>query len=86
MKGTKFLGLNRIRFLHRSGRGGLNVGSLRAKNMALLGKWWGRLSREGESLWVRVIKSIHGASGGIWEGRNMGLGLTGGGEACGGIL
>ena len=45
--------------------------------MALLGKWWGRLRREGESLWVRVIKSIRGASGGIGEGRNMGLGLTG---------
>ncbi|GJY92863.1 putative RNA-directed DNA polymerase, partial [Tanacetum coccineum] len=46
------------------GLGGLNIGSLRAKNLALLGKWWWRFKNEGRNLWVNVIKSIHGASGG----------------------
>ncbi|GJT43170.1 reverse transcriptase domain, reverse transcriptase zinc-binding domain protein [Tanacetum coccineum] len=51
---------------------GLNIGSLRAKNMALLGKWrWG-FKRDGGSLWVRVIKSIHGNSGGLGEVRAWG--------------
>ncbi|GKB99769.1 reverse transcriptase domain, reverse transcriptase zinc-binding domain protein [Tanacetum coccineum] len=52
-------------------RGGLNIGSLKAKYMALLGKWWGRFRRDGKSLWVRVIKSIHGPSGGMGEGRAL---------------
>ncbi|GJR02955.1 RNA-directed DNA polymerase, eukaryota, reverse transcriptase zinc-binding domain protein [Tanacetum coccineum] len=47
------------------GLGGLNIGSLRAKNLALLGKWWWRFRKEGDGLWVRVIKSIHGDCGGL---------------------
>nr|GEW96461.1 putative RNA-directed DNA polymerase, eukaryota, reverse transcriptase zinc-binding domain protein [Tanacetum cinerariifolium] len=39
---------------------GLNIGSLRAKNLALLGKWWWRFRKEDDGLWVKVIKSIHG--------------------------
>ncbi|GJU27537.1 retrovirus-related pol polyprotein from transposon TNT 1-94 [Tanacetum coccineum] len=50
---------------------GLNIGSLRVKNLALLGKWWWRFRREGESLWVRVIKSIHGMGGGLGEVRGL---------------
>ncbi|GKE37908.1 RNA-directed DNA polymerase, eukaryota, reverse transcriptase zinc-binding domain protein, partial [Tanacetum coccineum] len=57
--------------------GGLNIGSLRAKNLALLGKWWWRFRREGESLWVRVIKSIHGVSGGFDDNRVLGGGRGG---------
>ncbi|GJV23438.1 putative RNA-directed DNA polymerase, eukaryota, reverse transcriptase zinc-binding domain protein [Tanacetum coccineum] len=60
------------------GFGGLNIGSLRAKNLALLGKWWWRFKTEGESLWVRVIKSIHGKSGGL-EGHSGGRGSVRGG-------
>nr|GEX50533.1 RNA-directed DNA polymerase, eukaryota, reverse transcriptase zinc-binding domain protein [Tanacetum cinerariifolium] len=45
--------------------GWLNVGSLRAKNLALLGKWCWRFRKEGEVLWVKVIKSIYGDSGGL---------------------
>ncbi|GJV19306.1 RNA-directed DNA polymerase, eukaryota, reverse transcriptase zinc-binding domain protein [Tanacetum coccineum] len=41
------------------GDGGLNVGSLREKNFALLGRWWWRFKTEGGGLWARVIKSIH---------------------------
>ncbi|XP_071714776.1 uncharacterized protein [Rutidosis leptorrhynchoides] len=31
----------------------------------LLGKWWWRFKTETESLWVKVIRSIHGLSGGL---------------------
>ncbi|XP_071699579.1 uncharacterized protein [Rutidosis leptorrhynchoides] len=44
------------------GEGGLNIGSLRAKNLALLGKWIWRAKTEPNSLWVNVIKSIHGSN------------------------
>ncbi|KAK1423484.1 hypothetical protein QVD17_18787 [Tagetes erecta] len=39
--------------------GGLGIGSLRAMNLALLGKWWWRAKSETNSLWYRVIKAIH---------------------------
>ncbi|GJR04596.1 hypothetical protein Tco_0527580 [Tanacetum coccineum] len=60
------------------GEGGLNIGSLRAKNLDLFGKWWWRFRREGGSLWVRVIKSIHGDIGGLGVGRGLGRGGGGG--------
>nr|GEZ39483.1 putative RNA-directed DNA polymerase, eukaryota [Tanacetum cinerariifolium] len=37
--------------------GGLNTGSLKAMNWALLSKWWWRFQVENEALWVKVIKS-----------------------------
>ena len=52
--------------------GGLNIGSLWAKNLALLGKWWWRFRKEGRTLCVRVIKSIHGDSGGLGDVRALG--------------
>ncbi|XP_071689041.1 uncharacterized protein [Rutidosis leptorrhynchoides] len=45
--------------------GGLNIGSLKSKNWALLGKWWWRFRTENDSLWVKVIKSIYGRDGGL---------------------
>ncbi|XP_071694921.1 uncharacterized protein [Rutidosis leptorrhynchoides] len=45
------------------GKGGLNIGSLRAKNHALLGKWIWRFKMEQNSLWVKIIKSVHGYNG-----------------------
>ncbi|GJZ53993.1 hypothetical protein Tco_0608878 [Tanacetum coccineum] len=53
---------------------GLNIRALRAKNLALLGKWWERFRKEGGSLWVRVVKSIHGTSGGLGNNRVLGRG------------
>ncbi|GJS26592.1 putative RNA-directed DNA polymerase, eukaryota, reverse transcriptase zinc-binding domain protein [Tanacetum coccineum] len=41
-------------------RGGLNIGSLKAFNLALLQKWHWRLFSSPNSLWVKVIKSLHG--------------------------
>ncbi|XP_071713248.1 uncharacterized protein [Rutidosis leptorrhynchoides] len=45
--------------------GGLNLGSLKSKNLALLGKWWWRFKSEANSLWVKLIRSIHGPDGGL---------------------
>ncbi|XP_071714738.1 uncharacterized protein [Rutidosis leptorrhynchoides] len=40
--------------------GGLNVGSLKAFNIALINKWrWHYLTNPGD-FWVSIIKSIHG--------------------------
>ncbi|GKB69914.1 putative RNA-directed DNA polymerase [Tanacetum coccineum] len=41
--------------------------SLRAKNWALVGKWWWRFRLESGAYWVRVIKSIYGINGGLDE-------------------
>ena len=38
-------------------KGGLGLGNLKKKNLALLGKWLWRFPREQQSLWARVIKS-----------------------------
>ncbi|XP_071695506.1 uncharacterized protein [Rutidosis leptorrhynchoides] len=47
-------------------KGGLGIGSLKAKNLSLLGKWWWwRFRSEPESLWAKVIQSIYGIDGGL---------------------
>nr|KAJ0214448.1 hypothetical protein LSAT_V11C400195850 [Lactuca sativa] len=46
-------------------KGGLGVGSLKAQNLALLGKWWWHFRKPPDSIWALVIKAIHGADGGI---------------------
>ena len=40
--------------------GGLGIGSLKALNVALISKWWWRLKMDSNSLWCRVIHSLHG--------------------------
>ncbi|GKA26341.1 putative RNA-directed DNA polymerase [Tanacetum coccineum] len=45
--------------------GGLNIGSLKAFNWALLGKWWWRFRVEENRLWVKIIKSLYGSDGGL---------------------
>ncbi|XP_071695019.1 uncharacterized protein [Rutidosis leptorrhynchoides] len=44
-------------------KGGLNIGSLKAFNMALLMKWKWRFLSKPEALWVRIIKDIYGRDG-----------------------
>lgn len=39
--------------------GGLGIGSLRALNLALITKWWWRLSENQNTLWCQVIQGIH---------------------------
>ncbi|GKV51190.1 hypothetical protein SLEP1_g57860 [Rubroshorea leprosula] len=43
--------------------GGLGVKDLRKFNVALLGKWWGRLMSEGKGLWKTVICEKYGRVG-----------------------
>lgn len=45
--------------------GGLNIGSLKSKNLALLCKWLWRFRVENNSLWAKIIKAIHGIDGGL---------------------
>ncbi|GKV27405.1 hypothetical protein SLEP1_g36578 [Rubroshorea leprosula] len=57
--------------------GGLGVRELRKFNLALMGKWWGRLARKDQGLWDKVIASKYGKRGGHWldwvrEGRGIG--------------
>ncbi|PWA47126.1 hypothetical protein CTI12_AA474160 [Artemisia annua] len=44
--------------------GGLDFGSLRAKNLSLLGKWRWRFLKEKDALWRKVIRNIFGDDGG----------------------
>ncbi|XP_071741317.1 uncharacterized protein [Rutidosis leptorrhynchoides] len=41
-------------------KGGLNIGSLKAFNIALVFKWWWRFLIKPNDLWTKMIKSIHG--------------------------
>ncbi|XP_022020022.1 uncharacterized protein LOC110920094 [Helianthus annuus] len=42
--------------------GGLGMGSLREANVAMLSKWWWRFKVDQQSLWRKVVWSIHAAS------------------------
>ncbi|GJV19940.1 putative RNA-directed DNA polymerase, eukaryota, reverse transcriptase zinc-binding domain protein [Tanacetum coccineum] len=46
-------------------QGGLNIGSLKVFNQAMLTKWWWRFLLEENALWRKVIVSIHGNCGGF---------------------
>ncbi|GKV44307.1 hypothetical protein SLEP1_g51499 [Rubroshorea leprosula] len=57
--------------------GGLGVREMRKFNLALMGKWWGRLARNEQGLWDKIIASKYGGSGGHWldwvrDGRGIG--------------
>ncbi|GJY94370.1 RNA-directed DNA polymerase, eukaryota, reverse transcriptase zinc-binding domain protein [Tanacetum coccineum] len=46
-------------------KGGLNIGSLKAFNLALLQKWRWRMFSSSNDLWVKVVKAFHGHEGGF---------------------
>ncbi|GJT56005.1 RNA-directed DNA polymerase, eukaryota, reverse transcriptase zinc-binding domain protein, partial [Tanacetum coccineum] len=46
-------------------KGGLNIGSLKAFNLALLQKWRWRMFSSLNDLWVKVVKAFHGHEGGF---------------------
>ncbi|GJS30681.1 hypothetical protein Tco_0491301 [Tanacetum coccineum] len=50
-------------------KGGLNIGSLKAFNLALLQKWRWRLANNPNMLWVQVINAIHGEDAGFGHDR-----------------
>nr|GEY48998.1 RNA-directed DNA polymerase, eukaryota, reverse transcriptase zinc-binding domain protein [Tanacetum cinerariifolium] len=54
-------------------RGGLGVSSLYAMNRGLLFKWIWRFFTQGNTLWARVIKAIHGADGRIGAILSVGI-------------
>nr|GEV56588.1 RNA-directed DNA polymerase, eukaryota, reverse transcriptase zinc-binding domain protein [Tanacetum cinerariifolium] len=43
----------------------VTVGSLKAKNPSLLGKWWWCFRCEKHALWCKIIAAIHKADGGL---------------------
>ncbi|KAJ9566895.1 hypothetical protein OSB04_002861 [Centaurea solstitialis] len=71
------------RVLRKFEKGGLDVGSLESANRSLLGKWWWKFVTDKEGLWVKVIKSIYGSSGGFSSGDGCGVGRT---SVWGGIV
>nr|GEY11893.1 RNA-directed DNA polymerase, eukaryota, reverse transcriptase zinc-binding domain protein [Tanacetum cinerariifolium] len=50
--------------------GGLGIGSIYGLNLGLLFKWVWRFLCNSPDLWVRVIKNLHGAHGGVMEDSN----------------
>lgn len=48
-------------------KGGLDIGSLKAQNIALLGKWWWKFKDPRSGLWKEVIKSLLGPDGHLME-------------------
>ncbi|XP_071712264.1 uncharacterized protein [Rutidosis leptorrhynchoides] len=57
-------------------KGGLNIGSLKSFNLALLCKWLWRLKVCNDSLWSKVIVAIYGSSSGLFDEGNVGSGLS----------
>ena len=47
--------------------GGLGLGGLETKNLALLAKWKWRFLEEGDLLWHKVVSSIHGMDTYNWH-------------------
>ena len=43
--------------------GGLGIGNIMHKNLILLFKWWWRFSEADNSLWKRILKSVHDIKG-----------------------
>lgn len=46
---------------------GLRFGDLKNQNLALLAKWGWRFHHESDSLWCRVVQSIHGKDQFYWH-------------------
>lgn len=46
-------------------KGVMGIGSLKAQNLALMGKWWWKFKVSNNDMWVEVIKSIYGSDGGF---------------------
>nr|GEX71441.1 hypothetical protein [Tanacetum cinerariifolium] len=55
-------------------KGGLQIGSLKAFNLALLQKWHWRLLSSPNNMWVNIIKALHGQEGGL---NNQGCSFNG---------
>ncbi|GKC52624.1 hypothetical protein Tco_1075369 [Tanacetum coccineum] len=73
----KMVWINWNKIIMEKDMGGLGVGSIRAKNLSLLGKWIWRFHTENTTLWHKVIKEIYGRDGGFGhmahQGTHIGL-------------
>lgn len=57
--------------------GGLGIGNLKSRNTALLFKWSWRFLKEQDSLWCKILKSIHAVDPHLWCSLGkLGLSLT----------
>lgn len=54
-------------------KGGLGVGSIKAKNLGLIGKWLWRFHCEPNALWQKTIKELYGPDGGFGLNRRTSL-------------
>ncbi|KAJ9693494.1 hypothetical protein PVL29_012324 [Vitis rotundifolia] len=52
-------------------KGGLGLGKISLRNIALLGKWLWRYPREGSALWHQVILSIYGLHSNGWDANTL---------------
>ena len=52
-------------------KGGLGFEKISLRNLALLGKWLWRYSREGSALWHQVILSIYGTHSNGWDANTI---------------
>ncbi|GKV50258.1 hypothetical protein SLEP1_g56970 [Rubroshorea leprosula] len=67
------------------GERGLGVRDLRKFNLALMGKWWGRLAENGEGMWKKIIVAKYGKGGGHWQDwidESRGVGSTWWRDVC----
>lgn len=48
-------------------KGGLGIGSLKAQNLALLGKWWWKFLESKPGLWKEVVKAVHHDQGALFN-------------------
>ncbi|GKD32382.1 RNA-directed DNA polymerase, eukaryota, reverse transcriptase zinc-binding domain protein [Tanacetum coccineum] len=74
-RGMVWIGWNKV--LSPFEKGGLGIGSIRAKNLALLGKWWWRFNSDSDALWCNFIKCLYEEDGGLlsatWKGIKKGV-------------
>ncbi|GKC36834.1 hypothetical protein Tco_1049218 [Tanacetum coccineum] len=64
----RWLGLLKDKLIAPLDQGGLNIGSLKVFNEAMLSKWWWRFLNEENAFWRKIIISIHGDQGGLSTG------------------
>ncbi|XP_071727970.1 uncharacterized protein [Rutidosis leptorrhynchoides] len=69
--GSKIPWVNWVTTCLPYGRGGLNIGSFKSKNLALLAKWWWRFKTETNCLWSKIIRSIYGIDSGLRSGDGL---------------
>ncbi|GJV17166.1 putative RNA-directed DNA polymerase, eukaryota, reverse transcriptase zinc-binding domain protein [Tanacetum coccineum] len=65
--GCRFLKCQRV--FYQILKGGLDIGSIKAFNLALLQKWRWRLATNSNLLWAQVVKVIHGEEAGLDQNR-----------------